>query len=471
MNSTALSRAATQDATALADRAIDRAAGGRPIPGNWVSLLIDGPITFKSMFALIEQAQHRIHFENYIIRNDRIGRQFAEALSAKARAGVEVRVLYDWLGCIGTAAGYWRNLAASGVEVRRFNSMRVVNVFANLTRDHRKLVTADGHHAVLGGLCIGDEWVGDAARGIQPWRDTAVEIRGPAAISLDQAFEQVWRRSGGQPFVEAPRGEVEAAGQAAIRVLAGIPGHERTYRVLELLAAGCAERLWVTDAYMVPPPRLFQGLLDAALDGADVRLLVPGQSDLPWIRNLTRIGYRDLLRAGVRIYEWEGPMLHAKTIVADGRWVRIGSSNLNASSLLGNYELDVLVDDPGLAAEFEAQYRRDLVRSAEVQRHPLRAPARLRAVLPSGLHREKPEMLTPAHRPSIRERRRRAVVALWTLATGARRSIFGPISLVLIILGALFLVLPRAMAYAFAAACTWFAVAAGIEAFRRRRET
>ena len=221
---------------------------------------------------------------------------------------------------------------------------------------------------------------------------------------------------------------------------------------------------------MVPPPRLFQGLQDAARDGADVRLLVPGSSDLPWLRNLTRIGYRDLLRAGVRIYEWDGPMLHAKTLVADGRLARIGSSNLNASSLLGNYELDVLVDDPTLAGGLEDQFRRDMVGSAEVQLQPLRAPAQLRRVLPSALHRERPEAGSPAHRRSMRERRRRAITVTWTLITGARRSIFGPLSLVLIALGLLFLILPRAMAYVFAAVCVWFAIAAGLQAFQRRRE-
>ena len=132
-------------------------------------------------------------------------------------------------------------------------------------------------------------------------------------------------------------------------MIAGEPGRERTYRVIELLAAGSIERLWITDAYLVAPPRLLQALRDAAKDGVDVRLLVPGSSDLPLVRNLSRIGYRELLRSGVRIFEWDGPMLHAKTIVADGRWVRVGSSNLNPSSLIGNYELDVLVEDAVLA--------------------------------------------------------------------------------------------------------------------------
>ena len=235
-----VARAAARDSTALADRAIDRAAGARPIPGNQVSLLIDGPNAFRAMFALIEQAEHRIHFENYIIRDDRIGTEFAAALAAKARSGIEVRVLYDWLGSIGTSGKYWRALRNAGAEVRSFNPPRAVDLFANLTRDHRKFVSADGRHAILGGLCIGDEWTGYPERGVQPWRDTAVEIRGPATVGLDQGFSRVWRRAGGRSFDEILHASGESSGDAAVRVLAGVPGRERTYRVLELLAASCA---------------------------------------------------------------------------------------------------------------------------------------------------------------------------------------------------------------------------------------
>ena len=449
---------------------LDRASATRPIPGNLVSLLLDGPETYPAMLGIIEQARHRIQFENYIIRDDATGRRFAAALIARARAGVRVQVLYDWLGSIATAGRYWRELRAGGVEVLCFNPPSLVDLVANLERDHRKLVAADGAAAVVGGLCIGDEWVGDERRGVLPWRDTAVEIRGPAVLAIEQAFGRAWQRAHGEVISEQPTEIPEGDKGAEVRVLAGEPGRERTYRILELLATGCVERLWLTDAYLVPPPRLFQAVVDAARAGADIRLLVPGSSDVPWVRNLTRIGYRALLRAGVRIWEWDGPMLHAKTLVADGRWVRVGSSNLNASSLLGNYELDVLIEDPALAAAMEAQFRRDLARSREVQRQPRRLVAPLQRVLPPALRRESPELLPPHHRQTRREFRRRAVVALWTLASGARRSIYGPISVLLILLALFFLVLPKTMAFVFGALCAWFAIAAGIEAFRRRRE-
>src|SRR5581483_3527621 len=197
-----------------------------------------------------------------------------------------------------------------------------------------------------------------------------------------------------------------------------------------------------------------------ARDGADIRLLVPGTSDVPVVRNLTRIGYRRLLRAGIRIFEWEGPMLHAKTMVGDGRWARIGTSNLNASSLLGNYEIDLLIEDEGFAHAMEAQFRCDLELSLEVERRAYHAPASLQ-------RRASTPVPAPRARGS-RELRGRAAVAARTLISGARRSVYGPVSALLVLLGLLFIGLPRYMAYGFGAACVWLAVAAGLEAFHRR---
>jgi cardiolipin synthase len=417
---------------------INRAAGGRPIPGNRVDLLIDGPDAYGTMLDTIARATRWIHFENYIIRHDTEGKRFADALIARAREGLRVRVLYDAVGSYST---------------RR-----------------KKLVLADGSRAVMGGLCIGCEWTGSAIEGGQPWRDTAVEIAGPAAAVLDQAFARTWAVAGGVIPDEDVAGRVEPQGAAEVRVIGGEPGRERTYRVVELLVAGSINRLWITDAYLVAPPRLFQALRDAARDGVDVRLLVPGSSDLPLVRNLSRIGYRDLLRSGVRIFEWEGPMLHAKSLVADTRWVRIGSSNLNPSSLLGNYELDVLIEDSSLAEAMERQFRLDIARSREVTRRPVRGPRRISAALPTALAREEPEIPASPPRRSPREIRRRAVVALRTIASNARRSVFLPISGLFVALGLLFFVLPKITAYVFGALCAWLAVSAWREAFRRRAD-
>jgi cardiolipin synthase len=450
--------------------AINRAAGGRPVPGNEVRLLIDGPDAYQAMFDAIAGATQWIHFENYIIRADSAGWRFAEALAGRAREGIHVRVLYDGLGSAATPRKYWRYLRQAGVEVRPFHPLQPFDLVANFSRNHRKLVVADGARSVLGGLCIGCEWTGESPSGAHPWRDTAVEIAGPASAVLDQAFARTWELAAGVLPDSDIAGRVTPRGDAEVRIISGEPGRERAYRVIELLAAGSISRLWITDAYLVAPPRLFQALRDAAKDGVDVRLLVPGSSDLPLVRNLSRIGYRDLLRSGVRIYEWDGPMLHAKTIVADGRWTRVGSSNLNPSSLLGNWELDVLIEDPGLADAMERQFRLDVARSREVTRRPIRAPKRLSDALPTALQRERPEVTYTGYRPTGRERRHRAGLTLRVLVINARRSIFLPLSAILISLGVLFFVLPTITAYVFGVLCAWMALSAVREAFRRRAD-
>jgi cardiolipin synthase len=449
--------------------AINRAAGGRPVPGNRVDLLIDGPTSYEAMQEVIAQAKEWVHFENYIIRSDPVGWRFAELLARRAREGVRIRVLYDWFGSLGTARGYWRYLRDAGVEVRSFHPPQLVDVVANVSRNHRKLVVADGARAILGGLCIGCEWTGEKHKNGQPWRDTALDIHGPAAAVLDQTFVNLWNLTGTPVPADQLAGVVAPVGDAEVRVISGEPGRERAYRVIELLAVGSVERLWITDAYLVAPPRLFQALRDCARDGVDVRLLVPGSSDVPLIRNLSRIGYRDLLRSGVRIYEWDGPMLHAKTIMCDHRWVRIGSSNLNPSSLLGNYELDVLVEDAGLAQKMEDQFRLDIAQSREVASRPVRGPRRISQALPVVLTHQHADAPTVYHR-SRQETRRRAALVLRAVASHARRSVFLPISGIFVTLGLLFVALPRISAYVLAALCAWFALGAGREAFRRRAD-
>jgi len=452
------------------ERSIDRAAGGRPIPGNRVSLLFDNA-ALEAMLELIAGATAWIHFDNYIVRDDDTGHRFASALAARARAGVAVRVSTDWLGSWGTRRRYWRALESARVSVRHFNRPGFLDLPSLLTRNHRKLVVADGSRAILGGMCVGNEWAGDPERGRRPWRDTAIAIEGPAAAAIDQAFAATWAMTGPELPPEEQPGTIEPAGTASIRVLAGEPARERAYRVSELLLAGASERVWIADAYLVAPRRLYRYLIDAALEGVDIRLLVPGTSDLALVRNLTRFGYRDLLRAGVRIFEWTGPMLHAKTVVADGRWVRVGSSNLNHSSLVDNYELDVLVEDPRLAATMEAQFRRDLDHSAEVATRPVRAPKKVGRVLPSALAIQDPDTAPPDHRRGMRERRGRSVLALRTLAAGARLAIFGPLAIGLGLVGVLFFLVPAAMAIVFGAVSLWLALVTGAQALRRRSDS
>ena len=449
-----------------AGRLFDRVARSRPIPGNLVTFQHDPATAYEAMLEVIAGAGQWVHFDNYIFRDDRIGQRFADALMERASAGVAVRVMTDWLGSFGTSRRFWHRLRDAGVEVRIFGPPSW-SLFSNLSRNHRKLVVADGAVAMTGGVCIGDEWLGDPERGQLPWRDSTVRIAGPAAVALDRAFAQTWAVCGPALPDDELLHETPEAGDAEVRVLAGEPGRSRLSRIAMLNLATATDRVWITDAYMVAPSALTAALNDAVRDDVDVRILVPGTSDLPVVRNLTRIGYRPLLEAGVRIFEWSGPMLHAKTAVTDGRWVRIGSTNLNWSSLLRNWELDVIIEHPTAAAELERVFRRDLAQSAEVQVRAVRAPGRITRFLPAGLALEAPEDPPPRHQPGRLERRRRRLIALGAVVASARRGLFGTAAILLLGLAILAFVLPRAVGVLFGLLSLVLALLAGRGAFRQ----
>lgn len=358
-----------------AEQLFSRIAGTASVQGNVVRLLRDGAENYSAWLDAIAGAQRSIHFETYIFRGDAIGRTFATALAAKAREGVAVRVLYDWMGCFRQVPrGFWRDLRAAGVEVRCFNRPRLDSPFGWLSRNHRKTVSVDGAVGFVAGLCVGEAWVGDPARRVPAWRDTGISILGPALADLDAAFAESWSHAGGQPPDPAPLPpepppepptQVQP-GQVALRVIASKPNTMGLYRFDQLIAGLARQSLWLTDAYFVGTTSYVRTLCDAALDGVDVRLLVPGASDIPVAKALSRAGYRPLLDAGIRVFEWNGPMLHAKTAVADGRWSRIGSSNLNLASWLGNWELDIAIEDQAFAAELEAMFEADLQNATEI---------------------------------------------------------------------------------------------------------
>ncbi len=344
--------------------------------GNAVRLLCDAGENYPAWLDAIERATRCVHFETYILHEDSVGERFASAFVAKARAGVAVRVVYDWMGGLGNSSRrFWRRLAEAGVAVRCYNPARLDEPFGWLSRDHRKCVVVDDEVAFVTGLCVGRMWEGDPARGLAPWRDTGVEVRGPAVAEVARAFADSWAACGAPLPQDAPAGTApEPAGDIALRVVAGTPGTTGLFRVDQLVAALARRSLWLTDAYYAGMSAYVQALRAAALDGVDVRLLVPGRgSDIPVMQTISRAGYRTLLEAGVRVFEWNGPMVHAKTAVADGRWARVGSTNLNLASWIGNRELDVIVEDDGFARAMEQQYLKDLEGSTEVV---LRAQAR-----------------------------------------------------------------------------------------------
>jgi cardiolipin synthase len=354
---------------ARVDRALARTSDAPLREGNRLELLKNGPHTYDDWLATIARARRWVHLDNYIFQNDTTGKRFAEALTAKAAEGVRVRVLHDWFGCMDVPRSFWQELQGAGVEVRAVNPPTLGAPLGVIRRDHRKLLAVDGEYASTGGVCISDGWLVRSPETGLAYRDTAVSIRGPAVADVDRAFAAVWGETGeALPEDERPRAEdIASAGGQSVRVVVQEPRKMRTLRMLQLLTAGVEERLWITDAYFLSMPILTQALMATARDGVDVRVLVPATNDIPWIGRASRAGYRQFLESGVRIFEYGGPMIHAKTLVADGWWSKVGSTNLNFSSLAANWEIDLVAEDPGFAAGMEALFEGDLADAREVR--------------------------------------------------------------------------------------------------------
>jgi cardiolipin synthase len=360
------------------------------------------------------------------------------------------------------------------VEVRCFNPPRFDSPFGWLSRDHRKVIVVDGQVAFVTGLCVGQRWVGDPARGIEPWRDTGIEIRGPGVTEVEHAFAQTWALAGPPiPGKEVPdRVSLAVAGDVPLRVIATIPATASLYRLDQLIAAMAQRTLWLTDAYFVGVTGYIQGLRAAVMDGVDVRLLVPGATDIPIVRAVSRAGYRPLLEAGVRVFEWNGPMLHAKTAVADGHWARVGSTNLNLASWIGNWELDVAVESERFGQQMQEVYLDDLKHSSEI------VLRRFRRVQTAG----RPTPSHPKeHRRGSAGRAAAGAIGIGSMIGAAITShrALGPAEarlltftgLFLLIIAAVALLWPRIVVVPFALIGVWIAMALFLRAWRLWRAT
>jgi cardiolipin synthase len=456
----------------LAGRAFSRAAGAPLISGNHVRLLADARENYPAWHEAIRAARRRVLFESYFVCEDETGNELADALIAKAREGVDVKLLYDWLGSFGKASRrFWARLRAGGVDVRAYNSPQFDSPLGWLSRDHRKTLSVDGEVAFVTGLCVGRSWVGDPARGVEPWRDTGIEVHGPAVIEVEHAFAQIWALTGSamKPSESAP---AAPAGSVDMRIVASEPASAAMIRLDQLVAALARRRLWLTDAYYAGTTPYVQALRAAARDGVDVRLLVPNATDIPLLRPLSRAGYRPLLEAGVRVFEWNGTMLHAKTAVADGHWARVGSTNLNVASWFGNCELDAVVENEAFAGEMEAMYLADLENATEVvldRRRRLTAP---------GEPRRRRGMRTSGGGSAGRAAAGAIRVGNTIGAAFTNRRLLGPVEARLAtmsgvgacVLATVAAVFPRALAYPFALLTAWAGVALLHRAYRLRRQ-
>ena len=358
-------------------RGLWRIAAADVSSDNHVTLLRDGPATFEAMLSLITSAQSTVALESYIFRSDEVGERFAAALAAAAARGVNVRLIRDWIGGRGTSRKFLRQLQQSGVEIAVFNPIGLRRWLGIVPRDHRKLLVVDGRVGITGGVGIGREWTtGIHKMHRSRWRDTAVKIEGPAARDMMQAFDHMWRRTegherrGSHRFLRRPaRGahlDPETDIPALVGIVEGEPLRLRISRALQIQAISARRSIWIATAYFTPSPSEVEALNGAARDGVDVRILLPSRNDHPWVSLLARRYYRRLLTNGVRIWEWQGEMMHAKTSVVDGRWVRVGSTDFNPLGVAINYELDAVIEDLKLGQDAERMFLADLENSREV---------------------------------------------------------------------------------------------------------
>jgi cardiolipin synthase len=360
----------------------EQATGVPLIAGNRVMLLFDGPATMRAMMEAARAATSSINLETYIFDQDQIGNEFADLLIEKQRQGVAVNIMVDAVGAIATPAAFFDRMRAAGIRVLIFNPVNPAKAKGNWdlnNRNHRKLMVVDGRVAFTGGINISSTYANSSlfrsrykkenADGSKVgWRDTHVRIEGPAVAPLQYSFVNLWvQQEGGELPKAAYFPALSPAGDKLVRVLAGNPeGDSDIYKALMVAIGEAKKSIHITSAYFVPDQQIVDALAAAAKRGVDVRLVLPGVSDHSMIRYAGQGFYDQLLRAGVKIFELQIAVLHAKTAVIDGAWSTIGSANIDRRSFLHNYELNVVVMDPAFGRDMESAFNEDLRDSKEV---------------------------------------------------------------------------------------------------------
>lgn len=337
--------------------------------GNHVTILKNGVRIFPSMLAAIRGAQKTINLEFYIYWDGDIGRQFAEALAERARAGVQVKVILDAVGSGAMSGTLVEFMQRNGIDIEWYHPLRWYTLSRVNHRTHRKLLIVDGTIGFSGGVGIADEWAGDADSK-DHWRETVVRVEGPVVTQMQFAFMDNWVKSRGELLTGLDYfPEVAPRGTHIAQVIKSSPSEgSSTVKLLYIISIVSAKRsIYISNAYFVPDSDTRRALETAVRRGVDVRVIVPGeQTDVPIVRHASRWHYEMLLRRGIRIFEYEPTMMHSKTMVVDGIWTTIGSSNFDDRSFRLNDEVNVNVYDEGIAGEMEKMFLEDLAKSHEV---------------------------------------------------------------------------------------------------------
>lgn len=338
------------------------------IEGNEVALLKDGEEAFPALLSAIGGARDFVLLEFYAFADDSIGRTLGDLLREKARQGVAVYLIYDSVGSILTNRVFFTGLAAAGVKVAEYRPVIYWKPYWNwIKRDHRKTVCVDGRCAFVGGFNITES---DAPRsmGGRGWKDTQARLSGPAVAGIEKVFWEAWTAStplSGPAEPCLPVSEPARAGDKRVAVVfaGGIRNVRSIRRSYRFAIDRALEYIHITNAYFLPDRLVYRRLVKAAQRGVDVRIIAPRDTDHPYVRLASWAMYGHLIKNGVKVYEWQGPILHSKTAVIDGRWSSVGSHNLDHRSLHYNLELNLNIHDGAFGAVMTRAFREDLKRS------------------------------------------------------------------------------------------------------------
>lgn len=335
------------------------------LSGHRLRLLINGSATFEAIFTAIAAAEHYVLIQFFIIRDDPLGRQLQAALLERAAAGVSVYLLYDGVGCHDLPASYADALRAGGVQVHPFATRRWRNRFQLNFRNHRKIVVVDGAHGFVGGLNVGEEYLGKKPP-LSPWRDTHMELQGPAVAELQLAFDENWHWiTGDQITLRSPPA---ADGQATTLIAATGPADEQETCSLYFvqLVNSARQRVWLTTPYLVPDSALVSALRLAVFRGVDVRILIPSRPDHRTVFLASTLYAHEAVRSGIRVFRYQPGFTHQKVILIDDDTAGIGSMNLDNRSLRLNFEVSALNIDVTFAREVETMLLADFAQAIEI---------------------------------------------------------------------------------------------------------
>src|SRR5512143_2450074 len=347
--------------------------------GNKVTLLANGPAAYAAMFKAIQNAKDHINLETFIIEDDEVGRKFADRLLQKQAEGVQVNLIYDSVGSYSTPTAFFQRLRDGGIQAVEFNPVNPFKTHGHWRPahpDHRKILIIDGKVAIAGGINISSVYSskvsgrGEAKGAPLPWRDTDVQIEGPAVAEFQKLFLDTWQKQNGPKLAERSYfPDLKEEGNALVRVVGSTPGqNNRITFIVYVSAITFAEHsIHLTNAYFIPDDQILDAFTDAARRGVDVKIILPSTSDSSMALHAARYNYSELLKAGVKLFERRNALLHAKTAVIDGVWSTVGSTNMDYWSFLNDDEVNAVILSHEFAIEMEKMFARDLAESDEIR--------------------------------------------------------------------------------------------------------